>query len=143
MAPLRDPAPPGNAHCHWSPAWPISSPGAFPRPCAPAFKQSAGVGRPCRSAGRALAVGWCSVLSLSAAQGDSGRRLVPGAVNQRGGRGPGVMRKSAGPGVMRKSAGPASVVAVEAGGPGASGGFRCSGHALPRPRPWKAPREVR
>lgn len=51
---------------------------------------------------------WYSGLSVSAAVGASGRRLALAAVNQRGGRGPGV---------MRKSGGLAPLVAVEGGWP--------------------------
>lgn len=72
------------------------------------FQTISGGGPALPRTGRALATGWCLGLSLSAAQDASGCRLVPGAVNQRGGRGPGV---------MRKSGGPASVVVVEDGWP--------------------------
>lgn len=136
MAPLPargNPTPTQKPRCHWSPAWPISSPGAFPRPCAPAFKQSAS--RP------ALPLGWAG----------SGCRLVLGAVNQRGwGRfwppigAPGCQSAAAGAGRAwcGRAACPPRRWLWRAGGPGASGGYRCSGRALLLSPALQAPREL-
>lgn len=136
MAPLPargDPAPPENSHCHWSSAWPVSSPGAFPRPCAPAFKQSAGAGLLSRALGglwppvgvwgchsaqlrTLLAVGWYPALSISVV---GGGRVWCGRV-----------------------VGPRLWWLWRTGGPGVSGGFRCSGRALLPSPALEAPREV-